>query len=171
MEGNGVTVEVQKVEGRADALVFNCVGYIDTYNAQQVSQIVNAKINNGTKNLIFDLSEVTYISSFGIGIFIAFLKAVKPENGDVILVGMANRVLDVFSLLGFSAFFTRTDSLNEALDYLPKEKVPVSNIQFKKMEDIVGSFDKLERFVIKEKQREFYEELIRLLRQIQGLKN
>jgi hypothetical protein len=114
---------------------------------------------------------VTYISSTGIGKFTDFLKTIRAKNGDIILVGMSNHVLEVFTLLGFSTFFNRTDSLNEALDYLPKEKVPVSRIPFKKMEDIVGSFDKIERFVIKEKQREFYEELIRLLRQIQGLKN
>ncbi len=166
-----MTIEVQKVEGRADALVLNCVGYIDTYNSPQVSQTVNAKIKNGAKNLIFDLSKVTYISSTGIGIFASFLKTVKPTNGDIILVGMIDRVLEVFTLLGFSSFFTRVDSLEEALSYLPKGKVPVSEIPFTEMEDIVESFDNLEIFVIKEKQRVFYEELIKLLRQIQGLRN
>jgi anti-anti-sigma regulatory factor len=62
MEGNGVTVKVQKLEGKTDTLVLNCIGYIDTYNSPQFSRIVNAEIKNGIKNLIFNLSKVTYIS-------------------------------------------------------------------------------------------------------------
>ena len=171
MEDNGITVKMQKVEGKTDTRVLNCVGYIDTYNSPQFSRIVNAEIKNDVKNLIFDLSKVTYISSTGIGTFPTFLKNVSPKGGNIVLIGMTDRVREVFQLLGFSSFFNKADTVKEAFGFFPEREVPVSNIQFKKMEDIVGSFDKLERFVIKEKQREFYEELIRLLRQIQGLKN
>ncbi len=171
MKENGITVEVQKVEGKTDTLVFNCVGYIDTYNSPHFSQIVDAEIKNEVKNLIFDLSKVSYISSTGIGTFPAFLKNVVPKGGNIVLIGMKDRVREVFQLLGFASFFNKADSVKEAFSFFPESEVPVSNIHFKKMEDIVGSFDKLERFIIKDKQREFYEVFIQLLREIQSLKN
>ena len=137
---------------------------------QNGAEFVNEAVKGGAKNLIFDMSEITYVSSTGIGTFTGFLKNVKPMGGNLVLVGMAKRVLEVFSLLGFVNFFDRTDTVDEALDLFPAEAV-TSDIPYGKMESIVDSIDGMGKYIAKEKQHGFYGELFGLMRQIQELKS
>ena len=64
--------------------------------------------------LIFNCGGLNYVSSTGIGSFTAFLKAVKPRGGDIVLLEIQPKVYEVFQLLGFSQFFNIKDNLEEA---------------------------------------------------------
>ena len=67
--------------------------------------------------LIFHCSGLNYVSSTGIGSFTAFLKAVKPRGGDLVLLEIQPKVYEVFQLLGFSQFFNIKENLDEAVSF------------------------------------------------------
>jgi len=92
-------------------------GYIDTYNSNFFQKRVSKAIEAGYSKLIFNCAGLNYVSSTGIGSFTAFLKAVKPRGGDLVLLEIQPKVYEVFQLLGFSQFFNIKDNLNDAVDF------------------------------------------------------
>jgi anti-anti-sigma factor len=105
---------IDKVEG---CLVLYLTGYIDTYNSNFFQKRVSKAVENGFSRLIFNCAGLNYVSSTGIGSFTAFLKAVKPRGGDIVLLDIQPKVYEVFQLLGFSQFFNIKDNLQEAIEF------------------------------------------------------
>lgn len=113
-------IKLQKVDGVDGALVLYLSGYIDTYNSNFFQKRINRAVETGFSKLIFNCGGLTYVSSTGIGSFTAFLKAVKPRGGDVVLLEIQPRVYEVFQLLGFSQFFNIRDTLEDAAAFFRK---------------------------------------------------
>lgn len=113
-------IRLQKIDGTEGCLVLYLTGYIDTYNSNFFQKRVNRAIESGYTKLIFHCSGLNYVSSTGIGSFTAFLKAVKPRNGDLVLLEIQPKVYEVFQLLGFSQFFNIKDNLDEAVEFFSK---------------------------------------------------
>ncbi|WP_461248685.1 STAS domain-containing protein, partial [Treponema sp. R6D11] len=61
--------------------------------------------------------------STGIGSFTTFLKAVKPQGGDLVLLDIQPKVFEVFQLLGFSQFFNIRESLEDSIEFFNSDKV------------------------------------------------
>lgn len=116
-------IRLQKFEGVEGAVVLYLTGYIDTYNSNFFQKRVNRAIESGYTKLVFHCGGLNYVSSTGIGSFTAFLKAVKPRGGDLVLLEIQPKVYEVFQLLGFSQFFNIKDNLDEAAAFFSQGKV------------------------------------------------
>lgn len=110
-------IRLQKPESAENTLVLYLTGYIDTYNSNFFQKRVSKAIESGFVNIIFQCSGLNYVSSTGIGSFTAFLKALKPKGGDIVLLEIQPKVFEVFQLLGFSQFFNIKESLDEAVKF------------------------------------------------------
>jgi anti-sigma B factor antagonist len=126
-------IRLQKVDGTEGCLVLYLTGYIDTYNSNFFQKRVNRAIEAGFNKLIFHCSGLNYVSSTGIGSFTAFLKAVKPRSGDLVLLEIQPKVYEVFQLLGFSQFFNIKDNLDEAVEFFSKGSASSDNDIFPKI--------------------------------------
>lgn len=166
-EKTGIEVTVEKVSGAPGVVLLRCVGYLDTYNTAEFSREVNSVIAAGARNLVFDLSKVTYISSTPIGSFTTFLQQVKRAGGDMVLLKPTARVLEVLKLLGFASFFNVEDSLEEALEHFPPGAA--REVPYEKLQGITDAFTRLERHVPGDRQKEFYDDVLAVLRQLRGL--
>jgi anti-sigma B factor antagonist len=118
----GLSIRLQKVAGQEGCLALNLAGQIDMFNTISFQRKIGMAIEAGFVGLIFDLSRVHYISSTGIGSFTSFLRAVRPRNGDVVLVSPQPRVLEIFRLLGFSSFFRIAVSLEESVEMFARAR-------------------------------------------------
>lgn len=114
---DSLKIRLQKVEEVENCLILYLTGYIDTYNSNFFQKRVTRAVEAGYTKLIFNCAGLTYVSSTGIGSFTAFLKAVKPRGGDLVLLEIQPKVYEVFQLLGFSQFFNIKDNLQEAVDF------------------------------------------------------
>jgi len=110
-------IKIDKVDHLPKCIVLSISGYIDTYNSNFFLERVQKVIDNGFTKLIFLCSGLNYISSTGIGSFTTFLKTVKPQGGDIMLVDIQPKVFEVLQLLGFSQFFNITDSVDDAIQF------------------------------------------------------
>lgn len=117
---DSLKIRLQKIETIEGCLVLYLTGYIDTYNSNFFQKRVNKAIETGYTRLIFHSGGLNYVSSTGIGSFTAFLKAVKPRGGDLVLLEIQPKVYEVFQLLGFSQFFNIKDNLDEAVEFFVK---------------------------------------------------
>lgn len=126
-------IRLQKVDSVDGCLILFLTGYIDTYNSNFFQKRVNRAIESGNTRLIFHCGGLNYVSSTGIGSFTAFLKAVKPRGGDLVLLEIQPKVYEVFQLLGFSQFFNIKDNLDEAAEFFAKGGVTVESDVFPKI--------------------------------------
>ena len=110
-------IKLQKVNEVEGCLILHLTGYIDTYNSNYFQKRVQRAIESGFIRLVFHCGGLNYVSSTGIGSFTAFLKAVKPRGGDLVLLEIQPKVYEVFQLLGFSQFFNIKDSLDDSTNY------------------------------------------------------
>ena len=130
---DSLKITLEKVEGVDNCLMVILNGYIDTYNSVFFQKQVNKIVSTGFINLIFSCANLNYVSSTGIGSFTAFLKLVKPKQGDIVLLNIQPKVYEVFQLLGFSQFFNIKDNLNDALAFFKGESVVVETETFPKV--------------------------------------
>ena len=114
---DSLKIRLQKIDTIKGCLVMYLTGYIDTYNSNLFQKRVTKAIDAGFNKLIFHCGSLTYVSSTGIGSFTHFLKAVKPLNGDLVLLEIQPKVYEVFQLLGFSQFFKIKDNLDDAISF------------------------------------------------------
>ncbi len=117
---DSLKIKLQKIDTVEGCLVLYLTGYIDTYNSNFFQKRVTRAIESGFTRLIFHCAGLNYVSSTGIGSFTAFLKAVKPRGGDLVLLEIQPKVYEVFQLLGFSQFFNIKDNLDEAVNFFVK---------------------------------------------------
>ena len=110
-------IRLQKVDNVDGCLVLYLSGYIDTYNSNLFQKRVSKAIDKAYIRLVFHCGGLNYVSSTGIGSFTAFLKAVKPRGGDLVLLEIQPKVYEVFQLLGFSQFFNIKETLEDAVAF------------------------------------------------------
>jgi anti-anti-sigma factor len=113
-------IKLQKASEVEGCLVLYLTGYIDTYNSNFFQKRVQKAIELGFIRIVFHCGGLNYVSSTGIGSFTAFLKAVKPRGGDLVLLEIQPKVYEVFQLLGFSQFFNIKDSLDDSIKFFRK---------------------------------------------------
>lgn len=105
---------LEPLDGVERGAVIRMSGYLDGFNVGFFSKRVEKVIDRGFLFLSFDLGNVTYISSRGIGAFTAFLKMLKSRGGNIHLHNVQPKVLEVFRILGFLEYFNIGTSREEA---------------------------------------------------------
>jgi len=95
-----MNIKKQCAEGK---LVLKPIGRIDTVTAPELAAAIEL---DGVKELEFDLSEVDYISSAGLRIFLGSQQKMTGAGGKMVLSGVKPIVRDIFDIVGFSDAFT-----------------------------------------------------------------
>lgn len=90
-------------------------GYIDAHTAPQLEGAINDLITKNMYKIVVDFDGLKYISSAGLGVFMAFIETVRSNNGDIKLAAMQPNVFNIFDLLGFPLLYEITDSVDEAV--------------------------------------------------------
>ena len=130
---DSLKISLEKVDAVDNAILVILNGYIDTYNSVYFQKQVNKIVGNGFVNIVFNCSHLNYVSSTGIGSFTAFLKLVKPKNGDIVLLNIQPKVYEVFQLLGFSHFFNIKETIEDAINHFKQDSNPAGASVFPKI--------------------------------------
>lgn len=96
--------------------VLKIKGRIDTIHSSALEDEVNQLFDSGDKNLIFNCSEMNYISSSGLRVFLVAQKKVISINGKLYLCNMQPAIQDIFTISGFSNLFRIFDTQEEILE-------------------------------------------------------
>ena len=97
----------------------NCLdlgGYLDAHTAPDLENALNNLIVNGQNRIIVNFKDLDYISSAGLGVFMAFIENVRESGGDIKLTDMKPKVFTVFDLLGFPMLFDVENEERTAID-------------------------------------------------------
>jgi anti-sigma B factor antagonist len=66
--------------------------------------------------LILECSKLNYVSSTGIGVFVNILMQCNRQGIQLYLCALPEKIKNLFSLLGFSSYFTFIDSVSEVIE-------------------------------------------------------
>lgn len=102
-----------------NGILIRVSGDIDTLTAPELQSCLNDQLRNSAQLFVIDLSEVRYISSMGLRVFLSHLKRVKANNGSMVIASPGKLVSEVFRMSGFSGYFDIVPSLadiSEPLD-------------------------------------------------------
>lgn len=89
----------------ADIWLVGVRGRLDQSLIPQLDDMLTSLINNGRFQLMIDFSNVSYINSGGLRCLVSAWRKARAEKGDVVLFGLNNRLLEVFTMVGFDNVF------------------------------------------------------------------
>ncbi|MEM7524919.1 MAG: STAS domain-containing protein [Pseudomonadota bacterium] len=84
-----------------DALVIIPVGRVDSRTAGEFETHVIGAITNGEKKILFDLSELVYLSSAGLRVLLMAAKRLRG-GGKLAVCSMSDGIRQVFEIGGFT---------------------------------------------------------------------
>lgn len=79
---------------------FKVIGEVDAFTAPVLKERLVLVQNIPGVQATIDLSEVDYIDSTGLGVFIGFYKALKEQDGYVKITGVNARLKRLFEITG-----------------------------------------------------------------------
>jgi anti-sigma B factor antagonist len=85
--------------------VLELKGYLDAHTAPRLEEVLQNLIENSHFNIVVNCRDLSYISSAGLGVFMAFIEDVRKNKGDIKLTNMSAKVYNVFDLLGFPLLY------------------------------------------------------------------
>ncbi len=105
------------IREQENAHVLDLLGYLDAHTAPVLEEAFQQMIGNGKFRIIVNCRELTYISSAGLGVFMAYIEDVRANRGDIKMSNMSPKVYNIFDLLGFPMLY---DIVNDESDAIAK---------------------------------------------------
>lgn len=88
----------------SDQVIAKLSGELDTAAAPLAEQTLQPLVDKG-KDIVIDCSELEYISSSGLRIFLSILKQAQPFGKQVVLKNVNDVIRDVLEISGFISLF------------------------------------------------------------------
>jgi anti-sigma B factor antagonist len=95
--------------------IFRLNGRLDSNTSQGFEKKIFQAISDGSKNMIVDFKDLDYISSAGLRVILKATKAIKREDGRIMLSSMQDYVKEVFEIAGFDSFLSIVGTMDDAL--------------------------------------------------------
>ncbi len=95
--------------------VLELKGYLDAHTAPKLEEALQNLLSSSRYNIVINCRDLSYISSAGLGVFMAFIEEVRKNNGDIKLTNMSPKVYNVFDLLGFPLLYEIFKEEQEAI--------------------------------------------------------
>lgn len=94
--------------------VLDLHGELDAHTAPEFENALQGCLDRGKSRLVVSGEALRYVSSAGLGVFMAFLEPVRQRGGDLKVAALTEEVHEVFDLLGFPLLFDLAPSAEEA---------------------------------------------------------
>ncbi|WP_292492385.1 STAS domain-containing protein [Methanoculleus sp. 10] len=102
-------------ERRDGILTFVMRGRLDGYGAGELSDAVQASLQDDDRSVVFDLAGVSYLSSAGIRVLLAVKKRLKERSGVLALAGVQEYPKSVLDMAGVTPVFSLYPTVGEAV--------------------------------------------------------
>ena len=96
--------------------VVKAQGRVDSYTAPELEEVLNGVTENGTYKIVFDMSEVDFMSSKGWWVLIETQKKCRRYNrGELVLAGVQDRIRESLDLVGMGSYFKVFEEVTSAV--------------------------------------------------------
>lgn len=105
-----ISVDLQNEDNKVIGFI---EGEIDAFTAPMLREKLAEITLDDSKEIVLDLSEVSYMDSTGLGVFVGFFKTVKSENAKLKLTGLSSRLKRLFDITGLGEIMDIESSTGE----------------------------------------------------------
>ena len=95
--------------------VIELKGYLDAHTAPDLETAFQKLLTEKKYNVVVNCRDLSYISSAGLGVFMAYVEDIRKNMGDIKLTNMSPKVYNVFDLLGFPILYEIYNDEHEAV--------------------------------------------------------
>ena len=103
-------------ENQGGINIYKLNGHLDSNTSLGFENKIIQAIDGGSKSMIIDFKNLDYISSAGLRVILKATKALKREDGKIMLCDMQDYVKEVFEISGFDSLLPIVGSMGDALD-------------------------------------------------------
>jgi len=122
MPKEGTTVSMKAVTRQVDSVtVFDISGRITLgEGCTQLRELIRSHLSKGSKKMLLNLADVTYIDSSGIGELVSAFTAVSNQGGQLKLLNLTKKVHDLLQITKLLTVFDVHDDEAKAITSFEK---------------------------------------------------
>jgi anti-anti-sigma factor len=102
MEGDPMEL---RINANAEIALFLVKGKVGWDNSRILDTQIHKMIEQGCSHIVFNLDEVSFLCSGGIGALIYNMKRVQERGGDIFIVSNSEYIQYLFATIGFNMIF------------------------------------------------------------------
>lgn len=104
------------VRNKETITIIDLNGFLDAHTAPVLETTFTELIEKDNYKIVVNFKSLEYISSAGLGVFMAYIEKVRENEGDIKLTEMNDKVYNIFDLLGFPLLYEIFKSEDEAVN-------------------------------------------------------
>lgn len=106
------------IDTRAEDGIFfiNVKGELDASSSIHLDNAIAEGLEQGYGKIAIDCSELEYISSAGLGVFMSYIEDMKKDGKKMVIYGVTEKVFNVFQILGLDQLLTLVDTKEKAIE-------------------------------------------------------
>jgi anti-sigma B factor antagonist len=98
-----------------DTALISLAGEVDLYTAPEFKQQLLEVIGQGSKTVLVDLTDTTFIDSTTLGVLVGGVKRLRPNGGQLALICNDRNITKIFEITGLDRVFTIYPTRDEAV--------------------------------------------------------
>jgi anti-anti-sigma factor len=106
----------ENIQRKGEVIIIGMPDRLEVNNSVKMENLINSIIDEGNKFLIFDMSNVSYISSSGLRIFISTIRKIRDMDGQLKISGMNDKVKKVFIMVELYDLLEDYPTLEDAIE-------------------------------------------------------
>ena len=93
-------------------------GRLDADSSPEAEKVVNEALEGQTKQVLFNLASLEYLSSAGLRVLLSTAKEMRRRNGKLVLCSLNEFVKELFDVSGFQSLIPIADSVESGIEML-----------------------------------------------------
>lgn len=90
---------------RDSIIILYLDGFLDAHTSVELEKCLENIIAENKYKIVVNFEKLSYISSAGLGVFMAFIETARNNSGDIKLCAMSDKIYNIFDMLGFPILF------------------------------------------------------------------
>ncbi|MEJ2004170.1 MAG: STAS domain-containing protein [Cyclobacteriaceae bacterium] len=95
-------------------LLMKVTGEVDASSSIELDEAIKEVIDEEPRNLVVDCTDLAYISSAGLGVFMSYIEEFRKHEVSLVIFGLNAKVKNVFEILGLDQLLTICETEEEA---------------------------------------------------------
>jgi anti-sigma B factor antagonist len=121
-EPSGALFEIDVTSAEGDVRVVALRGELDYDEAARFGGVLAELRAEGAREVVVDLSELTFIDSSGISVLVGAARAARAEDGALVLAAPTSHVRRVFDIVNLSELVAIEPGLEGALQRISRRR-------------------------------------------------
>lgn len=110
-------IEINKTNEN-NYLLINVSGEADASSSIHLDKAIREAMDDNGPNILIDCTNLEYISSAGLGVFMSYIEEIARKGITFIIFGLSEKVLKVFGILGLDQLLTIKTNKEEAIEVI-----------------------------------------------------